>query len=128
MKTAKTNVEGKCYIWAIPKTDWEIKQDLEKMERSKVVPFRYIIKSSSSDYRDEAVMVHEFDVLGTVPEGVDLITAAVKTLREEIIRVRKEADDRIGELEVKIKNLALIEYRPEVIDAEVDEVDEENFA
>ena len=115
MKTAKTNVEGTCYIWAYPKTDYEISTELDAVagDMTKVIPFKYVITSNSANWRDDAVLVHEFPVTGMVPAGVDLVKAAVETLRTEIQRVQKEAADKVLELEEKIKNLALIEYQPE---------------
>jgi len=115
MKTEKTNVEGMCYIWAYPKTDWEIKSELRGVDgdMSKIVPFKYSITSNDSNWRDDSVKVHEFPVTGVVPEGVDLVKAAVETLREEIARVQAETKKKVDELEEKIKNLALIEYVPE---------------
>lgn len=115
MKTVKTKVEGTGYIWAIPKSDYEIRNELADVDgdASKVVPFTYIIKSHDSDYRDGAVMVHEFDIVAQVPEGVDLIKAAVATMRDEIVKLQSETKKKVDELEKKIRDLALIEYQPE---------------
>lgn len=113
MKTKKTNVEGTCYVWAVPKTDYQISQEIAEVGRENVIPFKYSITSSETNWREEAVLVHEFPVTGVVPEGVDLVKAAVETLREEIIRVQKEAEAKVAELQEKINNLALIEYKPE---------------
>jgi len=114
MKTEKTTVSGKCYIWALPMTDYQVKLALEEVDgdMEKVTPFKYEITASCSNWHDGAVRVCEFDVVGTVPEGIDLVKQAVETLRDEIIKVRKDADDKIADLEEQIKNLALIEYKP----------------
>jgi len=115
MKTRKTSVEGTAYIWAYPNTDWEIEQDLKEAGDNKltVEPFKYQITSNASNWRDESVLVHEFPVVGNVPEGIDLVKAAVKTLRAEIEEVQAEAAKKVSALEEKIKNLALIEYQPD---------------
>lgn len=115
MKTEKTKVEGTCYIWAMPKSDWQIQQDLKEVDNdmAKVMPFQYKITTGSTNYNDDAVLVGEFDVVGTVPEGVDLVKAAVETLRDKIAEAKKEYEKTVADLEEKIKNLALIEYQPE---------------
>jgi len=116
MQTKRTKVEGTCYIWALPKSDWQIEQDIEEHGVENVIPFRYVITANSAHYQTGAVKVHEFDVLGTVPEGVDLIKAAVKTMREEIAEIQKEAAKKVADLEEQIKHLALITYQPDVVD------------
>ena len=115
MKTVKTPVDGVCYIWAIPMSEWELKSALEEAGgiMKRVTPFKYIITTNNSHYANNAVRVCEFNVMGMVPGGIDLVKKAVETLRDEILRVRKEADDAIVELEVQIRNLALITYQPE---------------
>lgn len=115
MKTKRTTVEGVNYIWAYPKTNWEIEQDLQEVDgdMTKVVPFNYQITSNSANWRDDSVLVHEFPVVGNVPAGIDLVKAAVKTLQAEIAQVQAEAEAKVAELNEKIKNLALIEYRPD---------------
>lgn len=113
MKTKRTKVEGTCYIWALPKTDWETQQEIDKVGIENVVPFNYKITAHSTHYAIGAVKICEFDVIGTVPEGVDLIQAAVKTLREEIDEVQKEAKQKVDELNERIRKLAMITYQPE---------------
>ncbi len=115
MKTEKTNVEGTCYIWALPKSDWEIEQDLKEAanDMTKVIPFKYRITASDINYTSGAVKVCDFPVTGQVPEGIDLVTAAVQTLREKIIEIRRERDKEIAEIEEQIKALALIEFLPD---------------
>lgn len=115
MKTEKTKVEGTMYIWAYPKTEWELSQELkeagEGMEHT-VLPFKYRITSSDTNYSQGTVLVADFEVVGTVPEGVDLVKAAIKTLRAEIEEARKEYEKKKVELEEQIGKLALIEYQP----------------
>ena len=116
MKTKQTKVEGKCYIWANPKTKWEIEQDLKELgegNEDKLIPFAYSLSSNKSSYHDSAVRVHEFDVVGTVPPGIDLVAAAIKTLRTKVDDARKEFEIREADLETQIRSLALITYQPE---------------
>ena len=115
MKTKQTRVEGTAYIFAVPKTEYTLKRELDEVngDASKVMPFEYEIRSFNSHFRDDAVLVHEFSIVGTVPEGIDLVVAAVETLRAEIVKVRTEADKRVAEIEKKIRNLALLTYQHE---------------
>jgi hypothetical protein len=115
MKTKSTIVEGTNYIWAFPKTDWEIGQELKDVDgdMTKIVPFKYQITASDCNWRDDSVLVHEFTTVGVVPAGIDLVKAAVKTLRAEIEQVQADAAKKVSELEEKIKTLALIEYQPD---------------
>lgn len=115
MKTMREQVDGKCYVWAFPKTDWELQQEIDARDGNMagIMPFKYEITTSSSNWRDDSVLVCDFAVSTWVPEGVDLVKAAISTLRDEISRVQEEADKKIAELQEKINNLALIEFKPE---------------
>lgn len=116
MKTEKTRVEGICYIWAYPKTEWEITQDIKDAgegNQASVLPFKYAIRTGSTDYRDSAVRVCEFSVVGTVPDGIDLVQKAIVTLKTKIDDARKELAVREADLQKQINALALITYQPE---------------
>ena len=108
MKTETTLVTGTVYVFATPKTEYEI-ANLEAGE----LPFKYEIKSY--DYCDEdSVRVCEFPITGTVPAGIDLTMMAIEGFREQIVEVQKIADQKIERLEEKIKALLLITYQPPV--------------
>ena len=117
MKTTECKVEGKAYIWAVPKGDWQLKQEVKDNEGSMIgiCPFRYETTDSDSDWRSTAVLVSEFDIVGTVPSGIDLVMKAVATLRDKIVTIQAEADKEVAKIEEQIRNLALLEYKPEVI-------------
>ncbi len=114
MRTIETVVSSKAYIWAVPKPEYLLKKELKEAEgdATKIIPFEYEITSSETHWRDSAVRVHEFDVAGVVPSGIDLVMKAVETLRDKILKVQAVADKEIVKLEEQIKNLALIEYQP----------------
>ncbi len=114
MRTVETVVSAKAHIWAVPKPEYLLRQELEEADgdTSKITPFQFEITNSSSHWRDAAVHVHEFDCAGVVPAGIDLVMKAVQTLRDKILAVQERADKEIVKLEEQIKNLALIEYKP----------------
>lgn len=107
MKTEKTKVEGSMYVFATTKPDWEL-DNLEPGD----LPFYYEIKSY--DYGDErSVRIHEQNVIVTIPSGIDVTLACIDNLKEQIEVVRKEAEEKVENLEKRIRALALIEYQPE---------------
>lgn len=115
MKTRREEVTGTCFVWAYPKTEWELSREVEANGGlyDGIMPFKYEITATSSNWRDDSVLVHEFSVACHVPAGIDLVQAAVDTLRAEITRVYAEADKKAEELQKKIDQLALIEFKPE---------------
>lgn len=123
MKTEETVVTGNMYVFAVPKTEYEIGR-LESGE----LPFRYTLKSYDYEGGD-SVRVCEFPVTGIVPAGIDITMKAIEGFREQIIEVQKDADRQIEVLEDKIKALLLITYQPDepaIIDATAEEVDEDS--
>ena len=100
-----TPVKGKVAIWAIPKTDAPADEEA----------FHYQLFSQGySPWQDGAVKVHEEEITIVVPEGINLVEAAVKTLRAAQDRIRAESVEQIEQLESRIKELALITYQPEI--------------
>jgi len=114
VKTKETLVQSEAHIWALPKGEYQLKQDLEEADgdATKVTPFKFEITDSDSHWRDSAVHVHAFDVAGVVPAGIDLVMKAVETLRNKILTIQADADKEIAKIEEQIKNLALLEYQP----------------
>lgn len=113
MRTKEEVVSTTGYVWARPKSDHMIKLELADVDGdvSKVMPFEYEVTTCSSHWSEQAVQIHEFPIEALVPEGIDLMRAAVTTMQEEIARIRKEADDKIDELQDRINKLALIEHQ-----------------
>ncbi len=100
-----TPVTGKVAIWAIPKPDASADE----------AAFRYELFSRGySPWQDGAVKVHEEEITVVVPEGINLVEAAVKTLRAAQEVIRADSAEQIEKLEARIKELALITYQPEI--------------
>ena len=117
MKTQLTKVDGKAYIWAVPKGEYTLGQEIRENGDSMVgiCPFKYDVTCNESDWRSDSVLVAEFDIVGTVPAGIDLVLKAVETLRNQIVTIQAEAEKEVAKIEEKIRKLALIEYKPEVV-------------
>lgn len=112
MKTEETRVDGAMYVFATAKSSYEL-DNLEPGE----LPFTYELKSY--DYGDEnCVRVHEIPVTGLVPAGIDITIACIKNLEEKIEALEKECAKEVEKLRVRIKALALIEFKPVVEEAE----------
>lgn len=107
MKTELTTVNGTMYVYAIPKTEYEI----EKLDDNEL-PFSYVLRSFDFHSDDDAVRVCEFPCTGVVPAGIDLVMQAITGMKERQLEIQKEADRKISRLETRIKALALIEYKP----------------
>ena len=56
-------------------------------------------------------MLYERDVTIMVPEGIDLLRAAIDTLRKEKEEALKEYEDKVERIDIEIQKLALLEYQ-----------------
>ncbi len=107
-KTKETVVKGDIQVWAIPRTAWEMEQSEEK----EPAPFKFTLRTSAP-YQDGAVKLNTQEIMVILPGGIDLLTAALSTLKEQMEVERKTCDSRIAELQKQVDALALIEYIPE---------------
>jgi hypothetical protein len=106
MKTTKQTITRNIYVFAEAKTKYQLK-NLAPGE----LPFDYKLKAY--DYGDEScVRIMEQPISVVIPEGIDITLECVKNLQEKIDAIRKDSAERIKELEERIRNLTLIEYRP----------------
>jgi len=106
MKTKNEVIERTVYVYAEAKSQYEI-DNLDPGE----APFTFRIKEF--DYGDEScVRIHEEPISVMIPAGIDITLECVKNLEERIEVVRKEADKEIEDLRARIRQLALIEYKP----------------
>jgi hypothetical protein len=106
MVTEKTTFNSKVYIFAKAKSDYQL-ANLDPGE----LPFTYVVKSY--DYGDEAcVRIAEQEIAVTVPAGIDITMECIANLREQIDVLEKETIAKVKELEQRIRNIALIEYKP----------------
>jgi len=107
MKTTKENIERTVYVFAEAKTSYEL-ENLEVGE----LPFTYKVKQY--DYGDEScVRIMEQAIILTIPEGIDITLECVKNLEEKILALEAECVKEVAELRERIRNLALIEYKPD---------------
>ena len=107
MKTERTLVEGKMFVFAKAKSEFQLEQCVPGD-----LPFDYVLKSY--DYGDEdCVRLHEFDVSDYLPDGIDITLKCVENLKEQMVAIEKKAKADIKDLEARIRSLALIEYIPD---------------
>lgn len=107
MKTIRENLRTTVYVYAQAKSKWAI----DRLEPGEL-PWEYRVKDF--DYGDESsVRIMEHEILIPIPADIDVTTKCIENLREKIIAVQKQADEDIKDLNERIRNLALIEYRPD---------------
>jgi hypothetical protein len=76
------------------------------------LPWEYRVKDF--DYGDEAsVRIMEHEILIPIPDGIDITAQCIMNLKEKIVAVEKQAKEDIKDLNDRIRNLALIEYKPD---------------
>lgn len=110
-KTERTCVEGTVGIWAVPKTDWEM--DTEREEGvSNPLPFKFQL-STGTVYTTGAIKLHEVEVSAWLPDGIDLLQAALKTLKEEMEHERASHDMKMADLQRRMDSLLLLTHDPE---------------
>ena len=110
-KTRETTVTGEIEIWAVPKTAWEMEQEVDAGEPHPI-PFKFKL-STGKVWTDGAVKLHTQDISVVCPGGIDLLSSALATLREEKEEERRNFEKRIKELDDKIQALAMLTYIPE---------------
>lgn len=107
MLTSKETLRTTVYVYAQAKSKYAC-QNLKPGE----LPFEYRVKDF--DYGDESsVRIMEHEILIPIPDGIDITTKCIENLREKIVAIRKDTEKEVKDLEERIRNLALIEYRPE---------------
>lgn len=102
--TKNQRISGPVNIWAIPKREWELAE-----EDDDGFPFRYEIRTNNP-WVEGAVKIHETEITVELPGGLDLLSAALKTLRDTKQEILAEAERRCCEIDEKINKLTLLEY------------------
>ena len=110
-KTRETTVTGEIEVWAVPKTSWEMEQEVAEGEEYPI-PFKFKL-STGKLWTDGAIKLHTQDISVVCPGGIDLLASALATLREEKEVERRAFEKRIVELDQKIQSLAMLTYIPE---------------
>lgn len=107
MLTQRENLRTTVYVYAKAKSPYML-DNLEPGE----LPYEYRVKDF--DFGDESsVRIMEHEILIPIPEGIDITTQCIANLKEKIVAVEREAKEAVKDLNDRIRNLALIEYRPE---------------
>jgi len=111
MKSVAKTIEGKVFVWALPKD-----ASYEDMTDG---PFKYEISQSSSyHWKTGAVMIHEQDVVVNVPAGIDLISKAFETLEAAKVEAQVEYNKKIMEIDKQIQGLLMLTHQPDGGDIE----------
>ena len=111
MKTKQEAIKGSVQIWAMPRTEWEIKQLVEGGE-AEPLPFSYQIRTQSP-WTDGAVNLHEAEVTVMLPPGIDLLKKAIDTLEEAMMAKTRAHNKDMTVLKKKRDALLMIEHKPE---------------
>lgn len=106
MKTEKTTITDTVYVFAEAKSEYQL-ENLEPGE----LPFNYTVKSYDLG-SESSVRIMEAPVTLVIPDGIDLTLECIKNLEEKIEVIQKKADKEIQDIRDRIRNLALIEYKP----------------
>lgn len=103
MKTTQETITQELQIWAMPVSDWHRENYPDKP------PFTYQV-CTDKPWASGAVLVHTVPVTLVVPEGIDLTSKAVETLKEAIKETKDEAVAKVERLEKQISNLLMLEH------------------
>lgn len=99
MKTKETVVTQTLNVYAVPDSNIEL-------------GFTFCLKEHSH-WDDDAVKIYEQSVTVTVPDGIDLVAAAIDTLKERKEKLVAETYKKKMRLEEKIQALMTLEHKPE---------------
>lgn len=107
MKTTQETIRTTVYVYAQPKTKYQL-ENLAEGE----LPFTYHVKDY--DYGDEtSVRIMEHEILLPIPAGIDITAQCILNLKEKINAVKKQAEDDVADLNQRIRDLSLLEYKPD---------------
>lgn len=112
MKSTPATIKAKVYVFAEPKTKYQ----LENLEANELA-YRYVVKSYDFGNED-SVRLSEHEIEIAVPGGIDITSACIQNLKERIDAITKDAEKDIKDLEQRIRDLVLIEYRPDPEEAD----------
>lgn len=115
MFTKAEAVNATVQIWAIPRQSWQSKDE---------PPFKYQVYCGTTPYQDGAVKVADVPVTVHVPEGINLLQAAMETLEDAKVKARQTYIDQCAKIDKQMEGLRQLTYQPEpdVLDGEVEVV------
>ena len=114
LRTESQQVTGLISVWAVPKARWELEDELEAGNLHPF-PFRFIL-STSHVWTDGAVELTQKEVSIYLPEGIDLLQAAMDTLRRAKSQILAEAEKKCQEIDEQMQHLMMITYQPQPAD------------
>jgi hypothetical protein len=104
VKTIETEIKHTFHIWAIPGTEYEFERTGER--------FYYDVISYEGDHwKEGAVKVSSQELTLVVPEGIDLVAAAVSTYEEALAAEDERHRGVVTDLNLRIKGLLLLEVQ-----------------
>ena len=106
--TETTTIIQEVSIWAFPKRDYI------NSEWQYTGEWEYKVQTDRP-YVTGAVEVDKQEICLTVPSGINLTLAAIKTLETAIVDELKSSRERIKSLEDMIQNLKLLTYDGETV-------------
>ena len=114
LRTESQQVTGLISVWAVPKARWQLEEEISEGNFSPF-PFRFIL-STSHVWEDGAVELTQKEVSIYLPEGIDLLQAAMDTLRRAKSKILADAEKKCQEIDEQMQHLMMITYQPEPAD------------
>lgn len=114
LKTNSHSVTGTVGIWAIPKSRWELDTEINE-GTSQPFPFRFEI-ATNTVWTDGAIKLTDREVTWPIPDGIDLLHAALTTLKARRQEILAEAEKKCQEIEEQMQKLQLLSYSPVPVD------------
>ena len=111
IKTKDSTIYGTVNVWAIPKPSYVIEVARNTQEEG-FSPFDYEIRTDTC-WQNGAVKLFEKEISLKLPAGIDLLHAALTTLKDQKKEILVEAEERCSLIDKQIQELALLEYVPE---------------
>jgi len=105
--TAETVVRQDIFIWAIPQSAWYIEEHPDEC------PYTFEVRTDKP-WEKGAVKVYEQELELVVPAGINVTEKAIETFKEAQREVQLEADEKINNLEDRIKALLQITHQPDL--------------
>lgn len=109
--TKREKVEGQVSVWAVPKSNYELKREKEAAPDSVPRPFNFVLMSEPGRrWETGAVKVQTFDASFVIDGGINLVEKALETLNDEKKVAYDEYAKKLKELDAAIDRLKLLEH------------------
>lgn len=107
-QTIETTVEQTLSVWAVPHSHYRMAENPEEC------PYSFEVKTGGHHWEDGAVKVWEQCMEFTVPAGINVTEKAIETFKEAQRQLQLDADEKINNLEERIKGLLQLTHQPEL--------------